>query len=380
MLKIMLSATEVSGDMHAAHLVKAIKKIYPEAEFIGAGGEQMRAAGVDVKAFTTHMGTMGVVEGFKYYPSFLKIKLRMEKLLKEERPDVLILIDSRDFNLNLVKPAKKLKIPVVYYFAPQLWAWFDLKMRRASRRIDKIIAIFPFEEKLYKKMGADVLWTGHPLLDIARPTMEKEEVFKKFSLNPEKPLISLLPGSREYEIKNLLPVMLQAAKNLNKRIKDVQYAIPVAASVFKEKIMQLVSKSGIEVRVADGNIYDFMNISTLVVTASGTAALEAACLDAPMIVMYKAHITTYILAWILIKFPYVSLPNIIAEKKIVPELLQFKAKERYLLKAMLELLESPEKLDAMKRELKDVVAKLGPVGATERAAKVVVDVATKRKR
>jgi len=380
LLKIMLSATEVSGDMHGANLAKAIKKLRPEAYFIGIGGERMVAAGVDVKVFATHMGTIGIVEGLKYYPSFLKIKLKIEKLLKEEKPDLLILIDSRDFNLNLIGPAKRLGIPVVYYFAPPVWAWQDWRMMRAAKKIDRIIAIFPFEERIYKKVGADVLWVGHPLLDIVRPTMNKEKAYKKFAIDPSQPVVGLLPGSREYEINGLLPVMLGAAERLKRKMEKVQYFIPVAASFFQEKIAKMVERSEVRVKILNDNIYDIMNISSLLITASGTATLEAVCLDTPMVIIYKTHITTYILGKILLKIPYVGLPNILAGKKIVPELLQFKAKEEGLVDVVFDLLVNSEKLNKMRIELREVLKKLGSPGATERAAQAVLEVAVKKGR
>jgi len=169
LLKIMLSATEVSGDLHAANLVKAIKRLCPETEFFGIGGEKMKEAGVEVRQFVTHMGTVGILEGVKFYPSFLKAKNEVGKILKEKNPDLLVLIDSRDFNTRLLPLAKNLGIPTVYYIAPQIWAFFDLKMRKIAKEFEKIITIFPFEDEAYRKIGADTVWVGHPLLDIVKP-------------------------------------------------------------------------------------------------------------------------------------------------------------------------------------------------------------------
>lgn len=379
MLKIMLSATEVSGDMHGANLARAIKKFCPEAHFVGIGGEKMRDAGVDVRAFTTHMGTIGLVEGLKHYPSFLKIRQKVERFLQHERPNLIVLIDSRDFNLNLIRPANKLGVPVIYYFAPPVWAWSDWKMKRYARRIDRIIAIFPFEADVYTKVGANVLWVGHPLLDTVRSTMDRKKACQEFGLNPLEPVVSLLPGSREYEINNLLPVMLGTAEKLSKKIKEVQYLVPVAASTFGERIRGMVKKSEARVKILNDSIYDLMNISNLVVTASGTATLEAACLGTPMVIMYKTHITTYLLGQVLLKLPYVGLPNILAGRKIVPELLQFKARENNLARTVLDLLTDSEKLDRMGSQLKEMIKKLGPPGATERAARAVLGTVSKEK-
>ncbi len=377
-LKIMLSVTEVSGDLQGANLVKAIRKICPSVRFIGIGGEKMKEAGVDIRAFTTHMGTIGLIEGLKYYPSFLKIRSNIEKIMQGEHPDLVILIDSRDFNLKLIGLANKLKIPTVYYIAPPIWAWSDWKMRRMAKKVSKIIAIFPFEAEIYKRVGANVVWVGHPLLDIVKLTMSKEEVCRKFGLNPYQPIVGLLPGSRGYEIDNLLPVMLKAAGKLSKKIKGIQYLVPVAASTFQGQITKIVKRNEVEVKILNDNIYNLMNISTLLIIASGTATLEAACLGIPMVIMYKTHITSYLLAQILLSVPYLGLPNILAGKEIVPELLQFKAREGILANTVLDLLTNSEKLNKMKSELKQVVKKLGSPGAVDRTARIVIEMVDSR--
>jgi len=375
-IKIMLSATEVSGDLHAANLVKAVRRIHPATSFIGIGGEKMQKAGVEVKAFTVHMGTIGLLEGVKYYPSFLRIKLMVEETLKEEHPDLIVLVDSRDFNLRVIRLANRFKIPTVYYIAPPVWAWPDWKAKTIAKSVTRIIAIFPFEVKVYEKIGANVTFTGHPLLDVVKPKLSKEEAYRRFELNPCKPVIGLLPGSRECEINKLLPVMLKSAYILKKNLDGVQFLLPIAASVFQNKISKVVARSKLPIKIVDNGIYDLMNISDLLIVTSGTATLEAACLNTPMIIVYKTSISSYLLGQILLKIPYVGLPNILAHKRIVPELLQFKATANHISNAALELLGDSEKSEQMKVELREVVQKLGKSGAVDRAARVVVETAT----
>jgi len=377
-LKIMLSATEVSGDLQAASLVRAIKRLYPSTDFIGIGGERMQEAGVDVRAITVHMGTVGLLEGIKYYPSFLRVKSMVEKILKEEHPDIIVLIDSRDFNLRIIHLASRFKIPTVYYVAPPVWAWPDWKAKTMARSVTKIIAIFPFEVKLYERLGANVAFVGHPLVDLAKPEMSKEEVYRRFDLTPHKPIIGLLPGSREYEISKLLPVMLNAAHLLRENLGEVQFLLPIAASVFREKIIRMVERDTVPIKVIDNSIYDLMNISNLLITASGTATLEASCLNTPMIIVYKANFSTYLLGQILLRLPYVGLPNILAHKRIVPELLQFKATANRISNMALELLTDSQKSEKMRAELKGVVQKLGEPGAIDRAARVVIETLNSR--
>lgn len=371
--RILLTAAEVSGDLHAANLVRAIKKIDTGIEFVGIGGEKMRQAGVEVRATTAHMGAVGIWEGLKYYPSFLRIEKRIKRMLREEPPDLLVLINSRDFNLRIARLAKKRGIPIIYYVAPPVWAWPDWATKRTARDITKVIAIFPFEAELYRKVGADVTFVGHPLVGVARPNLSKSGAYEKFNLRSNHPIIGLLPGSRAYEIDSLLPIMLRAAAKIKRSLKEAQFLLPVAASVFGEKISRMVRRGAIEVKVINNNIYNLMSVSDLIITASGTATLEATCLATPMIVVYKTSLSTWILGHILVKFPYVSLPNILAGRRIVPELLQFRATPNRLANLTLSLWRDCKKLEQMKIELNKVIRKLGEPGAIERAARVVVE-------
>ncbi len=375
-LKIMVSATEVSGDIHAANLVRAIRRLCPSTNFIGIGGEKMREAGVDVRAFTVHMGTIGLLEGIKYYPSFLKIKSMAEKILREEHPDLVVLIDSRDFNLRIAYLANRFKIPAIYYVAPPVWAWPDWKTKRMAKKLTRVIAIFPFEVEIYERAGANVAFVGHPLVDLAKPRMSKKEACRRFDLDPYKPIIGLLPGSREHEINKLLPIMLRTAHLLREKLDGIQFLLPVAASVFKNKIVRMIEESEVPVKITEDSVYEVMNISHLLITASGTATLEAACLNTPMIIVYKANFSTYLLGEILLRLPYVGLPNILANKKIVPELLQFKATANRISDVALKLLTDSRKLEKMKANLRKVAQRLGKPGAIDRAARVVVEAAT----
>jgi len=370
--KILLTAAEISGDFHAANLVRAIKRIDADIEFVGTGGEKMRQAGVDVRATTVHMGTVGIWEGLKYYPSFLRIEKQIKRMLWEEPPNLLVLINSRDFNLRIARLAKKRGFRIIYYIAPPAWAWPDWATKRTVRDITEVIAIFPFEVELYRKAGANVTFVGHPLVGMARPTLSKGEAYQEFGLTPEYPIVGLLPGSRAYEIDSLLPVMLRTADEIKRSLKGIQFLLPVADSVFEKRIARIVKESGIDIKVINNNIYDVMNVSDLIITASGTATLEAACLRTPMIVVYKTSLTTWILGNILIKLPYVSLPNILAGRRIVPELLQFRVTPNRLANLALSLLEDSQKLEEMKAELNKVTRKLGEPGAIERAARIVV--------
>jgi len=371
--KIMVSVTEVSGDLHAANLVQAIKKIDPGIEFVGIGGEKMEQAGVEIRAKTVHMGTVGIIEGVKYYFSFLKIESKIKRILKEEHPDLVILVDSRDFNLRLARLARKLSIPTVYYIAPPLWAWNDWQTKRAARNITKIIAIFSLEAEVYRKAGANVSFVGYPLVDLVKPNMSKEETLQKFGLDAARPIIGLFPGSRGHEITRLLPLMLKAASKLDKNLKDIQFLLAEASPVFRNEIARIVTRSKISIKTVSGNPYNLMNISDLLIITSGTATLEASLLGTPMIIVYKTSLSTWLIGQILIKLPYIGLPNIMAAKRIVPELVGFRLTVSHLANTALELLRDEEKLEQMRVELRKVAQKLGKPGAVDRAARVVVE-------
>ncbi len=240
--------------------------------------------------------------------------------------------------------------------------------------MEKIIAIFTFEAEIYRECGAKVAFVGHPLLDIVKPNMSKEEVYHKFTLNSGGFIIGLLPGSREQEINNLLPLMLSTAAKVSKRLKNVQFLLPLASPVFTDRITRIVNKSEVPVKIVTDSVYEVMNISHLLITSSGTATLEASCLGTPMIIVYKTSLSTWLMAKILLKLPYIGFPNILANKMIVPELLQFQAKSDRLSNLVLELLNHPQKLETMRMGLRKVVKKLGEPGATDRAAKVIMKV------
>lgn len=376
--KIMICAGEVSGDLHAANLVQAVKKLDTNIKFFGIGGEKMKEAGVEIRDKTIHMGTVGVIEGVKYYPSFWRIKTKLSKTLEEEHPDLVILVDSRDFNLRVARIACKLGISTLYYIAPPIWAWKDWQTKRISRNIDRIIAIFSFEAEAYERAGAKVSFVGYPLIDLARPSMSKEEALRKFNLTAKGLIVGLLPGSRRHEIVKLLPLILKVAAKLNREFKGIQFLLAEASPVFHDEIARIVTGVDLPLKIVYDQTYDLMNVSDLLIATSGTATLEATLLGTPVIVIYKTSFSTWLIGKILIKLPYIALPNIIAKEEIVPELIGFRLNEKRLTNVALELLHNKEKLEKMRARLKKVVEKLGRPGAVERAAKIVVEMVNSR--
>jgi lipid-A-disaccharide synthase len=377
--KIMLVAGEVSGDLQGAALAKELKALNPSIQLFGNGGPKMEASGVQIKFNVLKKSTVGFLEAISQIIPMLSILKKLKKIIVQENPDTIVLIDNQGFNLQLAKFAQERNIPTVYYFTPQAWIWGSA--RQVARRVTRLIGTFPLETEVYKNAGADITFVGHPLLDLVKPTMSKEEARKKFGLEPNKPVISILPGSRLQEIRYHLPVMLEAVTKIKER-KEVQFLLSLASPIFREEYNRgvrsphLTNSADIqEVKIVEEYTYDLLNVSDLVLTCSGTATLEAACLGKPMVIVYKLAFLSYLFARMLIRLPYVSMPNIIAGRKIAPELIQKDFTPTKLAQAALNLLNNPEEMERMKEDLGEVVQKLGQPGAVRRAAQIVLDTA-----
>jgi lipid-A-disaccharide synthase len=365
--KIMVSAGEVSGDKHGAHLVKAIKEIDPKAILFGIGSEALLSQGVNIKFDISRRGTVGIFEAL---PNIIPVYLAYRKavqLLKKERPDLLILVDSQGFNIPLAKTAKKLGIKTAYYIAPQEWLWGTKKgVDKISKLLTLIVAIFEEEYKIYKNAGANVVYFGHPLLDIVKSSLSKIEFCKKFNLDPDKKIIAICPGSRIRELKKIAPLLLEATAKISKKHPDAQFLIPVASTQFIREVFKVIDNY--QATAIVGQTYNLLNASDLVIATSGTINLEATILEKPNIMVYKLSYFTYLLGkYVLrIKLPFYSMPNLLANKEVIPELTQEKANADEISNIALSLLEK-------KLGLKEVKSRLGKGGAIKKAAKAILD-------
>jgi lipid-A-disaccharide synthase len=368
--KILLVAGEVSGDLHGSHLVEAIQRLEPEVQFFGVGGEGLERRGMKLLYWSHSLSVVGITEVFVKLRMILKALRGLKKSLEKEKPDLVILIDFPDFNLRLAKIVHRRGIPILYYISPQVWAWRPNRIKSIARLVKKMVVLFPFEVSLYESAGVDVEWVGHPLLDIVKPTLSKEEAFQQFGLDPKRRTISLLPGSRVHEVERLLPPLLASAHLLQEEIPDLQFVIPLASGIPKAILLSYIKNS--PVKLVEHYTYDVMNLSELLITASGTATLEGAILGKPMIIIYKVSWPSYWIGRALIRVDHIGLVNLVAEKEIAPELIQKDVHPQRIADEALRILRDPILSQKMGDSMGEVRQRLGEPGAAQRAAHVVI--------
>lgn len=371
MEKILIVSGEPSGDLHASNLVKDLKAVAPDLRFFGLGGRLSREAGVDCVFDISRLALVGLVEVLKNIFTVGKAYRMILKRIDIERPDIAILIDYPGFNLRLAKELKKRSIRVVYYISPQVWAWGRERIGIIKACVDKMIVFFKFEEELYKTYGVTCEFVGHPLLDTVKPSRRKEETIKTYHLSPDKITIALLPGSRSIEVRTLLPVMVKAARIIDDHISGTQFVIakyPELPEAFYEDISK---KTGLDIKVISGDIHNLLAASDFAIVASGTATLETAIIGTPLVIIYKANLLTYMVFKFVATVSCLGIVNIIAGRKIVPELLQYAATPDKIAEVVISILSDPKESALMRENLSNVKASLGIAGARYRAAQAV---------
>jgi lipid-A-disaccharide synthase len=324
-LTILFSAGESSGDQHAANMFLELKKHQPDIKGIGMGGAQMARAGIDIRYDSSNIAVIGVVEVIKHYGEIRRALTLMQHLVATERPDLLVCVDYKEFNLKLARYAKKQGIKVLFYVSPQVWAWRPGRAKTYGKAIDMMAVIFPFETAYYDAEKVPVRYVGHPSVDKVHPRHSKAEDRVHFGLDEKKPVAGLLPGSRANEINRMLPVMLAAAEKLQAGLPGIQFILPQADSISDELLEGHLRQSPVKITVIKNQPYDVIQCCDVVMTTSGTATLEIALLTVPMVITYKLATFTYWLGRWLVNTPFIGLPNIIMGKRIVKELIQHEA-------------------------------------------------------
>jgi len=370
--KVLLVAGETSGDLHGAHLVEAIHQIDPEVQFLGVGGEHLAQKGMKILYHSQSLAVVGITEVLFKLRTILKALKGLKEALDQEKPNLIVLIDFPDFNLRLAKIARQKGIPVLYYISPQVWAWRHGRVKLIAERVKKMVVFFPFEVPLYKAAGVDVEWVGHPLVDIVKPALSKEEAFRKFGLDPKRRTVGLLPGSRTHEVERFLPPLLASAHLLQKEIPDLQFVIPLAPGFTEDTLSPWMRNRPAPLKFIQGWTYDVMNISELLILASGTATLEGAILGKPMIIIYKGSLLSYWIVRAMIQVNHIGLVNLVAGKGIAPELIQKDVNPKRIAEEGLRILKDSVLQQEMVESLKEVRQRLGNPGAAQRAARIVM--------
>ncbi len=370
-MKIMFSAGEASGDTHGASVAKALREVYPSVEMFGMGGTLMDEAGVRIIYDIKNLGVIGLVEIVKSLPKFFKLRTYLKRIMMKERPDVLVCIDYPGFNMKLAEVAHQLGIPVLYYIAPTIWAWHSSRGKTIKKYVTKVASIFPFEAEAYGKYNCDVEFVGHPLVDIVHPTMSVDESMIYFNARAEAKRVLLMPGSRKQEVLSLLDVMLESGEKLLQSHEDVQFFLPRAHTIDRAELEAFIKERRVPVMITEDHTYDLMQICDVCLAASGTATLEAAMMELPTILLYKVSPITYGIGKMVVNLTHVGLPNIIADKEVIPELLQSDVSADNIVEHMLPLLDDLKENEHMRQELRTVRDKLGEPGAVKRVAELI---------
>jgi len=375
----MLSAGEASGDLHGSTLCRALMDLHPGVLLFGMGGRRMAAAGMEVIADPTGEAVVGTSEALGRIPELYRAYRGLVTRLRDERPRALVVIDFPEFNLRLARQARRAGVPVLYFIPPQLWAWRRGRIRQMARRVSRVLAVLPFERELYERAGVPVEFVGHPLLDVLPLDLARDEARRRLGLDPSEAVVGLLPGSRRQEVTRLLPPMLAAARRLTSARAAGRFVLGLAPTVDRAAVEQLLRQAEAadapRVEVLEGRTYEVMAGADVVLIASGTATLEAALLGVPMVVCYGVSRITEALVRLLVRVPWCSLPNIVAGRPIVPEILQDEVTGQRLASEVLRLLDDPVAATAQRTAFKDLRARLGEPGVARRAATSVLQAA-----
>jgi len=372
--RIMISAGEASGDMHAANVVKALHQQDSSIEVYGMGGEHLRQAGASLLVDCTDIAVMGIVEVLLKYRSIMKALNILKESLRQNPPDLLIVVDYQEFNNKLAEAAKELGIKVLFYIGPQVWAWRQHRVHQIGKRVDMMAVILPFEEKFYRDAHVPVRFVGNPLADEVKPNKSKQSCMQEYGLDTSEPVIGLLPGSRRSEIKRILPLQLAAADILHQQKPDLQFVLPIASTLSDEAFKaDLQQYKHLNVRLVKDLSYNVMQCCDAIIAASGTATLEIALMGIPNCITYKIAHISYAILKRMVKIEHIGLVNIVAEKGIVKEFLQYDAKPKLIAEEISKILDNTEYRSNMISELNAVRNKLGKSGGVNNMAELALE-------
>ena len=375
MKSVFIVAGESSGDLQGSLLVDALRRLEPGIRIEAVGGPLMRQAGAEVEADLTGHAVIGIFESIRSVSRVYSVYRGVVRHLRERRPDAVVLIDYPEFNLRLARTARKLGIPVVYYISPQLWAWRQWRVRSIRKNVDRMLVVFPFEVEFYRGHGVQAEFVGHPLVETLAAVPDRETSRRDLGLGSDRLVLGLLPGSRTREVEQIFPLMLRASDIIRKRLdKPVTLLCAKAPSLDDGLPGRFIAASGLHVTVVSNNTYRVIRSSDLLLTASGTATVEAMILGAPMVVVYRVSLLTWALFSWMIKVPRYAMVNIIAGREIVPECMQRGSSPEAIARAALAMLE-PARLRQAQADLSEATSRLGGAsgGPARKAAERILE-------
>ncbi len=364
---VFVVAGEASGDFHGSNLVRAFKRVRPDVRFCGVGGTAMREAGLDVLIPFSDITVVGLTEVLKKVPKILYALRAVKGAIRKLHPALVVLIDFPDFNLNIAKYAKRLGIPVLYFISPQVWAWRKGRVRTIAGRVDKMAVILPFERDFYAQCGIPVTYVGHPLVDACPAVENRTQAAFSLGLGTDGPIIGLLPGSRSEEIRNLMPSIMGAARLLRSRYRTARFVLPLAPTVEAAFIKKFIPED-LSIEIRRNNLYKYLNACDAAIVASGTATLEAALMETPMVIVYRVSAVSYRVGRMVIKTQAIGLANLVAGGIYFPELIQHELTPGRLYSEIVSMLEEPSVRSRVRKGLTKVRQRLGQGGASERTA------------
>jgi lipid-A-disaccharide synthase len=368
-IDLLISAGEASGDMYAARLAKALRE-RADVRMFGMGGPQMRAAGVEIIVDYADVTLVGLLEVVRKMPALNRAWRRLLGETRRRKPKLAILTDFPGFHLHLSRALKRLGVRNVYFVCPQFWAWRPRRVNLVRRRFERGLCIFPFEVDFYTKHGVKVDWIGHPLVDQVHASVSRADFAQQHGLNAAKPIVALLPGSRPGELAQHLPVLMEAAAQLYAAAPERQFVLALASGLTPAQVEPYL-RANVPLKIVSNGTYDALAAADVAVVSSGTATVETALIGTPMVVIYRVAPLTAAIARRLVRTPYFAMVNLIAGKKVVPELIQDSFTPQNVALEVELLLHSPEAQNEMRRELAVVRERLGPPGAIDRAADII---------
>jgi len=374
--KLLLVTGETSGDHHGARVISALNQMAPGLRAYGIGGDELAKAGMELLYHSRDLSVVGISEVLLRANHIVKAYRLLKRELIQSPPDLLMLIDYPEFNLRIARIAHKHGVPVFYYISPQIWAWRKGRAKKIARIIDKMAVIFPFEVPFYRQVGLDAEFVGHPLVDRDIQLPDKQQALQSLGLGTAGPVIGILPGSRKSEISGLLPPMLEAAGRIRQEFGDARFVLPLAPGIEQEYLQAIITRQKVPVNVVSDNFRQAVAVCDFVLVASGTATLETAIMEKPMIIVYKVSPLSYAVGKLLIEVPFIGLVNIVAGKKVVPELIQQEVTPERIARESISLLKDRARMAAIAKELGSIKHALGSSGAAQRVARIAYTMIT----